>query len=346
MKHIGLKITAFIFAIALWLYVMSLNSFQVTVELPVRLVKLPEMLAVASKPPQTLQVKVEGEAFDLMRFRSRLRTGDSSVASIVLDLQNAELGATRKHVTAKNFVAQNYPNIKFVEPDNQLMFIDLELDTRIQRNIPVRSNVTFNTAAGYLLSDEPKLSPEFVTVSGARNALTRMIEIPTDSLDFDTLKTGKKYTIPLNFDLFPAYVTPSDSSISIIVDVQKIATKKFEKIPVQLIGIYEKGSAKLVPDSVDIEITGGERVLDSMTNENVELFIEYNRFAIEDVDSLPPTVKLKLNTNVNREMSIKATQIIPDKVSLVKKVVKPAASSETNKTNEDYGEEEDEEDEE
>lgn len=344
MKLIGLKITAFIFAIALWLYVMSLNSFQVTVELPVRLVKLPEMLAVASKPPQTLQVKVEGEAFDLMRFRSRLGIKDSTVASIVIDLQNAELGATRKHITAKNFAAPNYPNIKFVEPDNQLMFIDIELDTRIQRNIPVRSNVTFNTAAGYLLGDEPKLSPEFVTVSGARNALTRMIEIPTDSLNFDTLKAGKKYNIPLNFDMFPAYVTPSDSSISITVDVQKIATKKITRIPVQLIGVFDKGSATLVPDSVDIEITGGERVLDSMTNENVELFIEYNRFAIEDVDSLPPTVKLKLNSGINREMSIKATQVIPDKVSLVKKEKKPVVKSSAPKSEEDYGEEEDEED--
>ena len=72
MKHLGLKITAFIFAIALWLYVMSFNTFQMTMDVPVRLVKLPEMLAIASKPPQTLSVTVEGEAFNLMRMRSRI----------------------------------------------------------------------------------------------------------------------------------------------------------------------------------------------------------------------------------------------------------------------------------
>lgn len=344
MKHIGLKITAFFFAIALWLYVMSLNTFQITIDLPVRLVKLPEILAVASKPPQSLSVTLEGEAFDLMRFRSRLYTGDTTLASIVIDLQDAELGAMRKHINAKNFIAPTFPNIKLVEPDNQLLFIDLELDTRIQRNIPVHSNVTFNTASGYILTDQPKLSPEMVSVSGARNALTRIIEIPTDSLNFDTLKAEKRYSIPLNFNQFPAYVTPSDSNIFITVNVQKIATKKFSHIPVQLIGMFDKASAKLVPDTVDVEITSGEQILDSMTNENVELFIEYNRFAIEDVDSLPPTVKLKLNSQVNREMSIKATQIFPEKVSLVKKEIKPAPQKE--KTNEDYGEEEDEEEDE
>ena len=56
--------------------------------------------------------------------------------------------------------------------------------------------------------------------------------------------------------------------------------------------------------------------------------MEYNRFQIEDVDSLAPTVKLVLPTNVNREMSIKAIQLSPDKVSLreIKKAVAPADS--------------------
>ncbi len=267
MKHLGLKITAFIFAIALWLYVMSFNTFQMTMDVPVRLVKLPEMLAIASKPPQTLSVTVEGEAFNLMRMRSRINLGDSSVASIIIDLQDAELGATRKHIYARNFSAPNFPNIRFVEPDNQLLFIDLELDTRIEREIPVHANASFSTAAGYLLADEPTLSPNFVTVSGARNAITRIFEIPTDSIHFDTLKQSRSFSVPLNFGQFPAYVTPSDSSISIKVNVQKIATKEFKNIPVRLIGRFDKSLVSLKPDTVSVKVTGGEAVLDSISGE-------------------------------------------------------------------------------
>ena len=93
MKHIGLKITALLFAIALWLYVMSLNTFQVTMDVPVRLVKLPEVLAIASIPPQTLTVTLEGEAFDLMRLKNRVKNGDSTVAAIH---QFAKCGARLK----------------------------------------------------------------------------------------------------------------------------------------------------------------------------------------------------------------------------------------------------------
>jgi YbbR domain-containing protein len=328
MKHIALKITAFIFGIALWLYVVSLNTFKVDLDIPVRLVKLPEMLAIASKPPHTMRITLEGAPFDLMRLRSKVMQGDTTAAAIIVDLQDAELGATRKPIGEKNFSAPGFSNIKFIEPDNQLIFIDLDLDTRIERNVPVHSIVTFDAATGYLLTDEPKLDPDFITVSGARNVITRIIEIPTDSLSFNDLIHDTTYSIPLNFEQFPAHVSPGDSLIKISVNIQKIGKKFYRDIPVQLIGMYDHESYKLNPPSVSVEITGGEGTLDSINNENIELFVEFNRFQIEDVDSLSPTVKLLLPSGVNREMSIKAIQLSPDKVSLqdIKKVVAPADS--------------------
>lgn len=329
MKHIALKITAFIFGIALWLYVVSLNTFKVDLDVPVRLVRLPEMLAIASKPPRTLNVTLEGEPFDLMRLRSRIMRGDTTTAAIIVDLQDAELGPTRKNISEKNFSAPGFPNIKFIEPDDQRLFIDLDLDTRIERNVPVHSMVTFDAATGYLMTDVPKLEPDFITVSGARNVITRIIEIPTDTLAFDTLKGDAKFSVPLDFSQFPAHVSPADSIISISVNIQKLAKKSFRDVPVQLIGMFDKKAFELKPGKVAVEITGGEGTLDSISKEHLELFVEYNRFQIEDVDSLAPTVKLVLPSDVNREMSIKAIQLSPDKVSLqeIKDTVPAVADS-------------------
>lgn len=316
MKHIALKITAFIFGIALWLYVVSLNTFKVDIDVPVRLVRLPEMLAIASKPPRTMNVTLEGEPFDLMRLRSRIMRGDTTIAAIIVDLQDAELGATRRTINEKNFSAPGFPNIKFIEPDDQRLFIDLDLDTRIERNVPVHVMVTFDAATGYLQTDVPKIEPDFITVSGARNVITRIIEIPTDTLSFDTLKGDAKFSVPLDFSQFPAHVAPADSIVNVSVSIQKIAKKSFRNVPVQLIGMFDKKSFELKPGNVSVEITGGEGTLDSVSKENIELFVEYNRFQIEDVDSLAPTVKLSLPADVNREMSIKAIQLSPDKVAL------------------------------
>jgi len=326
MKHIALKITALIFGIALWLYVVSLNTFKVDLDIPVRLVKLPEMLSIASKPPHAMRASLEGAPFDLLRLRNKVLEGDSTAAAIIVDLQDAELGTTRKHISAKNFSAPNFPNVKFIEPDNQLLFLDLDLDTKIERNVPVHSKATFEAATGYLLTDEPRLEPDFITVSGARNVITRIIEIPTDSITLAALEHDTTYSVPLDFSQFPAHVSPKDSSISISVNIQKISKKSYNSIPVQLIGVFDHESFKLDPPSVSVELTGGQGILDSIAKTSIELFVEFNRFQIEDVDSLAPTVKLMLPTNVNREMSIKAIQLSPDKVSL-REIKKEVAAS-------------------
>jgi hypothetical protein len=315
---------AFLFGIALWFFVMSTQEFQITMDVPVKLVRLPELLAVASKPPHTLPITVRGPAFDLIRMRWNYMNKDSNAVSIVIDLQGAELGATRKHLDAKNFSAPSFPNVKFVEPSNQLLFLDLELDTRIERNIPVKSNVTFDPAPGYIMTDVPKITPEQIRVSGARDALTRIFEIPTDSVRFDSLTANDNFKVKLNLETFPAYVTPSDSSVIMSIDIQKLESKTFRNIPVQLIGQYNKDEAKLSPDTISVKITGGQNVLDSINPHNLQLFVEINRFAIEDVDSLPPTVKMDLPSTVNREMSIKGYELIPDKVKLIRMEVESA----------------------
>ena len=312
MGNIILKITALVCAMALWFYVISLKDFQLTMEVPLTFVKLPEALAIASKPPSTVSVTVEGKPLDLIRLQSQKQS------AMVADMHNAELGSKRIHLDAKNFVAPNFSSVHYIEPDNQYLFIDVAVDTRIERSIPIKNNVTFSAAPGYALVQPPKLIKEELMVSGARNALTRIIDIPTDSLFFDSIKVSKTYSVPLETEQLPPFVTPSDSVAKIVVDVQKIKSKAFNSIPIQLIGFYDRALNSLSPQQATVEITGGEKVIEAIKSNDIELFIEYNRFAIEDADSLAPTIKLTLPPDVDRNLSIKAVLVKPDKIKLIK----------------------------
>ena len=322
MGNIILKITALIFGIALWFLVISQKDFQLSVEVPLNFVKLPETMAIASKPPHFLHITVEGKSWDLIRLNDVVKDYRQNSIAMIVDLQQAELGATRIHLDGKNFVAAGFPDVHFVDPENQLLFVDLDIDTRITRNIPIKSAATFNAAQGYLIADEPKITPEELLVSGARNALTRIIDIPTDSIIFDSLLTSEKYNVPLDFSTLPPFVSPSDSTVQISVNIQKMSSKTYNNIPVNLIGFFSRDTFALEPKTLSVEITGGAQALDSITPEHIEIAIEYNRFAIEDADSLSPTVKLSLPAQINREMAIKAIQLKPEKVTLIKKVDK------------------------
>ena len=312
MGNIILKITALVCAMALWFYVISLKDFQLTMEVPLTFVKLPEALAIASKPPTTVSVTVEGKPLDLIRLQSQKQ------AAMVVDMHLAELGSKRIHLDSKNFVAPNFSSVHYIEPDNQYLFIDVAVDTRIERNIPIKNNVNFSPAPGYIIVQPPKLLQEALKVTGARNALTRIIDIPTDSLFIDSIKDSKTYSIPLVTERLPSFVTPSDSVAKIFVDVQKIKTKDFRNIPIQLIGFYDRALNTLSPQSATVEITGGDKVIEAINSDDIELFIEYNRFAIEDADSLAPTIKLNLPPDIDRNMTIKAILVKPDKIKLIK----------------------------
>ena len=325
MGNIILKITALVCAMALWFYVISLKDFQLKMEVPLTFVKLPETLAIASKPPSTVPVTVEGKPLDLIRLQSQKQS------AMVVDLHDAELGSKRIHLDAKNFVAPNFASVHYIEPDNQYLFVDVAVDTRIERSIPIKNNITFNAAPGYVIVKPPKITQEALKVSGARNALTRIIDIPTDSLFFDSIKVSKTYSVPLVTEQLPPFVTPSDSVANIYVDIQKIKSKEFKNIPIQLIGFYDRALNTLSPQKASVEITGGEKVVDNIKNDDITLFIEYNRFAIEDADSLAPTIKLTLPPDVDRNMSIKAMLVKPDKIKLIK------TKTEDDDKDEEYG---------
>lgn len=85
--------------------------------------------------------------------------------------------------------------------------------------------MTFEPAPGYIMTDVPKITPEQIRVSGARDALTRIFEIPTDSIRFDSLSANDNFKVKLNLETFPAYVTPSDSSVIMSIDIQKLKAR-------------------------------------------------------------------------------------------------------------------------
>jgi hypothetical protein len=172
---------------------------------------------------------------------------------------------------------------------------------------------------------------EDLKVSGARNALTRIIDIPTDSIFIDSIKSSQTFSVKLQTELLPPFVTPSDTVAKIFVDVQKIKSKEFKNIPIQLIGFYDRALNTLSPQQATVEITGGEKVIEAVNDNDIELFIEYNRFAIEDADSLAPTVKLNVPPDIDRSMSIKAILVKPDKIKLIK------TKTEDDNKDEEYG---------
>lgn len=305
MKHIGLKIIAFICGIALWLYAISLKDYDLTLEVPLVLSRLPENLATVTKPPEHIEVRIEGRAFDLIRLRSTRQ----KAAYITLDLHNAPLGLQRFEITKDNFASPSFPNIRYIGSTG-LSFLELEIDTKVSHTVPIKLAVEIELDSGFVLMEEPTLTPSELTLRGARKSLMRIFEVQTAKERLQKLRESNSFSLHLDLKNIPSNIEAVDSVVQLQLEIQPVARIKIDSIPVQLIGMYNRKDYTLVPSIASVEVTGGKKILDSLNKKDIELFIEFNRFAIEDVDSLNPTVRtLK---------PIQSTRIHPEKFYLKK----------------------------
>ena len=107
--------------------------------------------------------------------------------------------------------------------------------------------------------------------------------------------------------------------MNIPISVEPLVRTSFQNIPVRLIGQYDHNLYSLEPATATVEISGGKGVLSQIEKSDIQLLIEFNRFAIEDADSLEPTVGIRGD--------IKSFQVNPGKFLLKRKL--PADSSQT-----------------
>jgi hypothetical protein len=85
--------------------------------------------------------------------------------------------------------------------------------------------------------------------------------------------------------------------------------KIFSNVPVRLIGNFDRNVYSLSPAKADVEITGGKDLISQINPQDINLYIEFSRFAIEDSDELNPTVHIPY--------PITSWQILPDKFRLI-----------------------------
>lgn len=306
MKNLQLKIAALIFGIAIWFYAISLQDFHYTMEVPLTFSKIPEVLAIASKPPRVISVQVSGNVVDLIRMRYR----KDSPAMISIDAQHVEQGWSHFTINADNFSAPDFPDVSYVEGDH-IRSVDVEFDTKIRRKIPVKLTAEFEEASGYTFVNEPIVEPAEIVFSGARTALIPLENVTTEAGLFKNISQDGIYKLAINLDSIPAYVSTEDSMVQVKIAVQPIDTRIFEKIPVHLIGMYDKQKYTLEPAFAKVEITGGKDILKNIDPDELDIFIEFNRFAIENTDMMNPSIRLGKN--------VKGIQTFPDKFKLVDK---------------------------
>ncbi|MCL2284092.1 MAG: hypothetical protein FWC26_12320 [Fibromonadales bacterium] len=300
-KH-SLKLLALLCGCLIWFAVVSREETRTEIELPVKIINLQENMALIDPPPQTLTVQLEGKAINLINLKI------NHSASLEIDLKGMPLGKSRIVSDQIRFISPGMPDIKMqrVKQTNQL---NVELDSRIELKVPVLSKLDVQAAAGFTLLGAPEIKPDSVLISGARSAIAKIKYIPTKEMSIANLKWSNSLPIELDLSSLSSIVDIEDTSLFVQIQIEPLARKIFSGIPVRLIGIYDKNFYSLSPSKANVEISGGRELLSKINEHDINLYIEFSRFSIENTDELKPTI--------NIAYPVANWQIIPDKFHLI-----------------------------
>ncbi len=153
-------------AFVLWFTFSMREFYSVVVEMPLVVRNLPEGRALSRLPQRVARVTVQGEGWDLLALRRRPPTLAVDAQEARLDVLSAASDGTR---------LPSGVSVQSVVP----AVVELELEPRVTRALPVRLRSRFEMAPLYETLDEPTLRPDTVVVSGARSILNSLEAWPT-----------------------------------------------------------------------------------------------------------------------------------------------------------------------
>lgn len=186
--NLGLKVASLLLAFLLYAHVVTDQEREDIVQIPIAAVGLSDTLSSVGEIPPRVAVRVRGKWKDLIRL-------SLTRPFLSVDLAGAKPGRFRTSITAADIASRAIPPelsrqisvTEVLDPRS----VDLAIESRATRLLPVKARVVGTPAAGYVLHRAPVVEPDSVRVAGPAKLLGGIDTLYTVAVDI----TGERERI-------------------------------------------------------------------------------------------------------------------------------------------------------
>lgn len=268
----GIKAGAIVLAVFLWLHAVTEQLYQTETEVRL-LVDDPTPgegseadVIVASEIPSTIRVLATGRGKDLLQLDA-----DAFVLRVKTE------GNTRIYRLSPSQIEKRATDLdvqisEILEPKE----IEIVLDRRIERNVPVQSKLRIGIAEAHIQVGPMRTDPLFVRVIGPQAQVEKLDYIATDSVDLQDVTEEINLVLPLQLPEQRLILDPE--TVNIQADVQILAEDDLSGVPIK---IRNGGSVQLSTDPAfaRVKVRGGVDVIAKLDPaQDVVLFVDYADF--------------------------------------------------------------------
>jgi len=259
-SHLQVKLVLLLLAAVSWFFVHTSQEMEVEFALPLEVsMDLPEHRTLVVPPPAEVRVLLKGRGRNLLVFAlfgegRCLVEGGRGGGSVPLTSQLLELDGAVDLSVLSVFPA----------------LLNLDVDRLETRRLPVRLAGRLEASEGFVLTGEPRLEPDHVTVSGPRSVLDTLGQVWTEVVGLEHRRRGVEMELSLVAPASQVLVEPS--TVRLEADVQRRAERRFTGIPLRVRNLPAPLSVR--PRSLDLTVVGGEDALLDLEKEDIKAVLD------------------------------------------------------------------------
>lgn len=259
LKNFQYKLAALVLSCLFWYIVQGEEILEMNVRIAVK-IRTPEGYLIKGPDTRFKDATLRG---------SRALLGDFSTKTLdaTLRLPEGKTGQLRFRID-KEYL-RNWDNrIKLTVHDP---YLTVFVDEKETKKVPVHEYIKGVPADGYII-EKTLIKPNVVTITGQKSELSKIDEILTEPIDVEGLATSKTFDVKLIAKDIPKSGLSVDKvNVSLALGEKKI-NKKFENIPVEVVGSDFLTAVK--PKFVSIVIQGTPGILSFVSRSDLEAFVD------------------------------------------------------------------------
>ncbi len=275
-QQLGLRLGAVGLAVLLWLFVISENTYNLVLNMPIEGRNLPAQRALKEEVPGFAQVRLRGTGRSL--FKTLILKNFIPDFKLVLDLERI----SEEYDFILNDYFERYPQKVVIPSSFEVSFIEviypdsvhISLDVYREKIVPVQPNLYIETRPGYTVVGDPVLTPLSVKIAGSKNIVEQVTVVRTQP---DTLN---EVDMPINtvLGLQPMtgqLVEYTPRTVSYSVSVQPVSQRIVSEIPVKILNERPDLQAFVSPQTVSLVVIGGVDFIAELQPEDIVITVDF-----------------------------------------------------------------------
>lgn len=307
-KSTGFKINTFliflIISFLFWSLTKLSKNYSDEVTFKINYTNQGSKKLLQNKPLDEINASIETTGFNLLSYKF-------SPHKLKIDLTDLDAIDDKNYYYLPN---KHLPELKSqLEPETHINKIVQDtiffvFGQNSSKKVPVKLNANVQLKLGYDYTQDVKIVPDSIIISGSEAQLDSIINIETTYIEFNEVSTNIIENISLDIEKYEN-LSFSNSDIKLEIKVDKF-TEGSLKIPLKVINVPAKFNITTLPNEVTVIYKVGLSNFNKITSDNFEIICDYNETKNNNLSYLVPKIS-------NSSVLVTTTKIVPEKIEFL-----------------------------